>query len=581
MSFRYRTIGYSPEYAITTGGSPNQFHNDNSFESGSSVTIKTGSSLTLETGVPLVITDAPTVGTHSANKTYVDDGLALKLSLTGGDMTGTLTTTGNITQTGATTLSTGTGAISLNGNVTLAATKTITLSGDPTSAMHPATKQYADTKLSLAGGTMTGALVLASGPTLPLHPATMSYVDAKLGTFDAGDGLFITPINVNKSGTYTQSGTTVTITITNHGLSFGSTVAFTFTGSPKPADGSYSISSVTGPNTFTITSGVSQTASGNADFSFVTNQVSISSTTLEVNTDDIQLQTIHSGTFLGGSSYSDEDYYDSVMVDGYGRIVDGKKISVSATDGWYNKMRVQGGVVTNATNEDYLTQNQPISISSTTISGTSTNDGASTTLSIDLKVVPGLTAGSYTKVDITDRGQVVGASNLTPTDIATALGFMPSKDSGVQLSHYKGSFTATSWGTAPFNPVLNSGYNGYTVSGSKIYLPKGIYQITYWGSNNWYSVWAAAGWYWWWESYWNYYYNPSVIYKNGNIIQSCFANYGGWWWYYNSSYKSSESADFLLTDTIEITGTQDYIQFGMPMLSGVTYWYNAKIVKIK
>lgn len=53
----------------------------------------------------------------------------------------------------------------------------ITLSADPTSALHAATKQYADTKLPLSGGTLTGALTLAADPAANLQPATKQYVD--------------------------------------------------------------------------------------------------------------------------------------------------------------------------------------------------------------------------------------------------------------------------------------------------------------------------------------------------------------------------------------------------------------------
>lgn len=53
----------------------------------------------------------------------------------------------------------------------------ITLHADPTSALHAATKQYADTMLPKAGGTMTGNIVLAGAPSTGLHPATKTYVD--------------------------------------------------------------------------------------------------------------------------------------------------------------------------------------------------------------------------------------------------------------------------------------------------------------------------------------------------------------------------------------------------------------------
>lgn len=55
----------------------------------------------------------------------------------------------------------------------------LVLSGSPTAALHAATKAYADTKLSLNGGTISGPLVIAT-PTADLHAATKLYVDTKL-----------------------------------------------------------------------------------------------------------------------------------------------------------------------------------------------------------------------------------------------------------------------------------------------------------------------------------------------------------------------------------------------------------------
>lgn len=65
------------------------------------------------------------------------------------------------------------------------------LSGDPTSALGAATKQYVDTadalKVSKAGDTMTGLLVLSADPTAALGAATKQYADLKVAK--AGDSL--------------------------------------------------------------------------------------------------------------------------------------------------------------------------------------------------------------------------------------------------------------------------------------------------------------------------------------------------------------------------------------------------------
>jgi hypothetical protein len=76
----------------------------------------------------------------------------------------------------------------------------LVLSGDPTLALHAATKQYVDLRpvdapndgsaygrqsaawvkvLPLAGGTLLGMLTLSAGPTLGMHAATKQYVDAR------------------------------------------------------------------------------------------------------------------------------------------------------------------------------------------------------------------------------------------------------------------------------------------------------------------------------------------------------------------------------------------------------------------
>jgi hypothetical protein len=61
----------------------------------------------------------------------------------------------------------------------------ITLHADPTSALHAATKQYADTRVAKAGDTMSGALTLNADPSSNLHASTKQYVDARV--LKAGD----------------------------------------------------------------------------------------------------------------------------------------------------------------------------------------------------------------------------------------------------------------------------------------------------------------------------------------------------------------------------------------------------------
>ena len=66
----------------------------------------------------------------------------------------------------------------------------------------------------------------------------------------------------SQTGTYSQSGTTVTITITNHGLSIGDVVTIDYT-SGSATDGDFTIVTQPSVDTFTVTAASSGTNSGN------------------------------------------------------------------------------------------------------------------------------------------------------------------------------------------------------------------------------------------------------------------------------------------------------------------------------
>ena len=73
-----------------------------------------------------------------------------------------------------------------------------------------------------------------------------------------------------KTGTYSQSATTVTITITNHGFAIGDvvTIDYTSTASGSPTDGSFAIATASDQNTFTVTASSSATDSGTVSVTF-------------------------------------------------------------------------------------------------------------------------------------------------------------------------------------------------------------------------------------------------------------------------------------------------------------------------
>jgi len=64
------------------------------------------------------------------------------------------------------------------------------------------------------------------------------------------------------TGTYSQSGTAITVTITSHGLSQGQSVYITFQTGTASAE-AFTVTSVTNANVFVVTSATSRTTSGN------------------------------------------------------------------------------------------------------------------------------------------------------------------------------------------------------------------------------------------------------------------------------------------------------------------------------
>ena len=137
----------------------------------------------------------PTLTQDAATKNYADTGLALKLNLTGGTMSG---------------------AIAM-------ATNKVTGLGDPTSAQDAATKTYVDTadalKLNLSGGTMSGSIALGTNritgvgdPTAAQDAATKNYVDNTVQGLDAKASCIVaTTANITLSGTQTIDGQAVAV----------------------------------------------------------------------------------------------------------------------------------------------------------------------------------------------------------------------------------------------------------------------------------------------------------------------------------------------------------------------------------
>lgn len=146
--------------------------------------------------------------------------------------------------------------------------------------------------------------------TVPTTVAT-SFTPANVATFarDAGNNVTITTSTAHnlksgayvtvsgftyRTGTYSRTGTTITVTITGHGLSSGASIFLEFT-SGGATSSQYTIT-VTGTNTFTCTDTASGGTSGNVQWSIqdlnVSNEVTvIDSTTLTYNSVGPQVAT--------------------------------------------------------------------------------------------------------------------------------------------------------------------------------------------------------------------------------------------------------------------------------------------------
>lgn len=274
----------------------------------------------------------PTNASDAANKGYVDTQDSLKLSLTGGTMSGNIAMGGNLV--------TGLGAPSAGGDAT--------------------NKTYVDaqvaTRLALAGGTMAGAIAMGSSkitglgtPTADQDAATKAYVDSVAQGLDVKASCRVATVaNITLSGTQTIDGVAVIAgdrvlvkdqsTAANNGIyvvAAGSwsraadadtwaelVGAFTFVedGTVNDNSGWVCTSAPGGTLGVTavvfeqfsgagqITAGAGLTKSGNT-----LNVGTASSSRIVVGTDDIDLATtgVSAGT------------YKSLTVDAYGRVTGG------------------------------------------------------------------------------------------------------------------------------------------------------------------------------------------------------------------------------------------------------------------
>ena len=114
--------------------------------------------------------------------------------------------------------------------------------------------------------TGTGSVVRATSPTLTtpnIDSAQFATVSGTAPIYPCRAWVnFTAAANTNLTGTYSQSGTTVTVTATAHGYIVGSSISADIT-SGTGVDGVYTVTAVTNANVFTYTAGTSLTTSGN------------------------------------------------------------------------------------------------------------------------------------------------------------------------------------------------------------------------------------------------------------------------------------------------------------------------------
>ena len=207
--------------------------------------------------------------------------LSSYLPLAGGSMTGALNEAAAVTLASGATLDIGTAnsnTINVTGTTTITSLGTaaagvrrrlvfagaLTLTHNATSLILPGAANIAT-----AAGDVAEMLSLGSG-----NWKCVTYQKADGAAIKGGGNPSITRIydqgrqwqanysrQATKSGTYSQSGTTITVTSTAHGLATGDWVYLDFT--TGTATDSWFGVTVTGANSFTVTTGASATTSGN------------------------------------------------------------------------------------------------------------------------------------------------------------------------------------------------------------------------------------------------------------------------------------------------------------------------------
>jgi hypothetical protein len=218
--------------------------------SSSDVRMKVGNGSSTWSALPYA--SASSTAINSATQAALD----AKIALAGGTMTGLLVLSGNPSSALGAATKQYVDAInsslssSINGKFSNSGgtiTGPLTLPAAPSSALHAATKAYVDSgdtaKLNKSGDTMSGGLILAGDPTAALEAATKQYVDGgPYQTTVGGSAIYANKVvKLNSSGILDSSLLPISATYLG---SVNLTVSYGLTGTYTP--GNYYAVSATG-----------------------------------------------------------------------------------------------------------------------------------------------------------------------------------------------------------------------------------------------------------------------------------------------------------------------------------------------
>jgi hypothetical protein len=199
----------------------------------------------------------------------------------------------------------------------------------------------------LIRGSSGANVSVPSGATIPVYCTGADFFSAEVNASTGnvtinGNAVVRGTLQTNQSasigksitGTYSQSGTAVTVTSSAHGLVVGNSIytdPTTGTGVP----GTYSVATVTGPNTFTYTAGTSLTTSGNITVRAIGNLAVYGTTDVVGNTAVYGTLYANQGVTIGktlSGTYSQSGTTVTVTASSHGLLV-GNSVVVDITSG--------------------------------------------------------------------------------------------------------------------------------------------------------------------------------------------------------------------------------------------------------